>query len=508
MKKAYILLGTGILGLVLFASMLIGSAFERRALAQASAQVFDCTILENNPDGRLRMSCTLLEETPTETPADTDTPSPTDTDTPSPTDIDTPTPTDAPTATSTDTPTFTPTPTSTPGNISPFVNAPLCPSHDPTKWHGLWDAARGCHYDHEHGQNPFTAEVAAVFLDIKDFNGGLEVSHTNPSSPMEVTHKHGGYKWDINLAMPYGCAVGFEGGNVAVKGFSIQYHAFGRQDVELEVHAHSAEAFLELCKSSNPNDVGYLYINQLQEYGERVMPYQGMTLPYPNNFQPQWNGSFGPYFTVECFGQDFSVIEFNVSKFIDCRPSSGDPNNNLSKWTSKRTGGGPRPPATTLFNILFDVRDGYQRLDAQGGQGLTYPFSFRWVCGGTVYSPNACRFNNSATEIHEIKGIVPAAWDGLAGFDTDPRAGRITARGFVTSLGALNPGCTAAGENCYPIWMTGAFVGTYSSETYSPKVSNLTPQNTPERDIYFCGAVVCSETAPSAVPSGWIGENN
>jgi hypothetical protein len=30
----------------------------------------------------------------------------------------------------------------------------------------------------------------------------------------------------------------------------------------------------------------------------------------------------------------------------------------------------------------------------------------------------------------------------------------------------------------------------------------------PERDIYFCGGVQCSEESPSAVPSGWIGAEN
>jgi hypothetical protein len=30
----------------------------------------------------------------------------------------------------------------------------------------------------------------------------------------------------------------------------------------------------------------------------------------------------------------------------------------------------------------------------------------------------------------------------------------------------------------------------------------------PERDIYFCAGVPCSETTAGAVPSGWIGTEN
>ena len=105
-------------------------------------------------------------------------------------------------------------------------------------------------------------------------------------------------------------------------------------------------------------------------------------------------------------------------------------------------------------------------------------------------------------------GDIPAAWDGLAGFDTDPRPGRITAQGFVTRFGDLNPACTIAGGDCYPIKLMSAFVGRYSSELSIEKVSNPTPGNMPERDIYFCAGVPCTEESVGAVPSGWIGAEN
>ena len=44
-------------------------------------------------------------------------------------------------------------------------------------FHSLWDSDRGCHYDHEHGQNPFTPEVAATFpgFDLRELIGGVGV---------------------------------------------------------------------------------------------------------------------------------------------------------------------------------------------------------------------------------------------------------------------------------------------------------------------------------------------
>jgi len=404
-----------------------------------------------------------------------------------------------------------PTATQTTGTTGPGAaraDAPLCPSHDPNTWHGLWDSVRGCHYDHEHGTSPFTQQVVAAFpgFNLFELLGGVGIGHTNPSSPMENTHKHGGFKWQVDLAAPQGCFTGFEDGTIAVKAYAIQFHAFGRQDVEHEARNHSSVALLAFCKSDNPNDVGYMYVSQLQEYGQRVLPYQGMVLPYPDNFQPLYISPRGPYFTSECFGSDSTVIDVDGStRAVDCRDAGDTRNNNNTIWTSKPTGDGPRPLTPLLFRLLFRGRDNYQRLDITD---LVHPFTWRWVCGGSSYNPAGCRFNSSTMTVHEVMGDIPAAWDGLAGFDTDPRPGRITAQGFVTRFGDLNPGCTVAGGDCYPIKLVSAFVGRYSSELSVEKVSNPTPENTPERDIYFCNGIPCTETSSGAVPSGWIGSEN
>src|SRR5215211_7556544 len=73
------------------------------------------------------------------------------------------------------------------GSNAPYPEAPLCPdsveAHDNSLFHTLWDSTRDCHYDHEHGQNPFTSEVAATFpgFDLITLLGGVGVGHTNPS---------------------------------------------------------------------------------------------------------------------------------------------------------------------------------------------------------------------------------------------------------------------------------------------------------------------------------------
>ena len=494
-----------------------------RSLAAQSPDLSDCRVVGSLDNGNVLWECPAFpaEEQPTlepwtETPAPSDTPAaypPPDTDTPVVTSVVTPvvtltatetleitaTDTPAPTATQTVvTPVVTPTAVAL---VAPYPSAPACQEHDNGTFHTLWNSVAGCHYDHEHGQNPLTASVAAAFpgFDLLSLLGTMGVGHTNPSSPAENTAKHGGFKWDVNLAAPNGCTPGFEGGTVAVDAYAIQYHAFGPQSVELEARNHSAAALLRLCKPGS--DYGYLYVTTLQEYGQRVFPYQGQVLLYPDDFLPRWDSARGPYNTTEgygnCAGARPSLAFYNGSLNA----------NNLTVWTSKRTGpaSSPRPSVPLLFRLLFRGRDAYQSLDCAD---LTHPFTWSWACGGVAYVPAGCRYNNSTTTVHEVMGDIPAAWDNLAGWDTEPQVGRVTVSGYVNQHGQPAAVCMAPGTTCYVVEAVRAFVGRYSSDFCAVKCSNPTPGDTPERDIYFCGVVVCAETAPGARPSGWIGSEN
>ena len=387
----------------------------------------------------------------------------------------------------------------------PYPDAPLCPTHDPMAWHGLWDSARGCHYDHEHGTSPFTSEVAATFpgFDLRALLCGLEVGSCLPSGPTEHSDKHGGFKWNVQLRHPEGCA-GLEGAPIGVDGSVIQVHGFGNYAMELEASIHSVVALFRQCTTSNPNDYGYVFVSQHVSYGQVISPYQGDLLSYPYYSVPSYDTPRGPYLSVDCIGQKLP------GQRGSCRDSLAqarmfDAN---SIWTSKPTGLGPRPATSSLLQVLWRSRDTYQEFD---WNDQSYPYSFLWLCSvdGSSYIQEGCRYNNSTTQVHEIAGTIPASWDNLAGFDTDPRPGRITAQGYVTHFGELNTACTTAGANCEPIKMVQAFVGQYGSAlVYTPdKGTNIVPY-LPERDIYFCAGAPCNETSPGAVPSGWIGAEN
>lgn len=395
------------------------------------------------------------------------------------------------------------------GDIAPYPDAPLCPdsgdAHDHNLFHTLWDNVRGCHYDHEHGNNPFAPEVEAVFpgFALRALIGGVGVGHTNPSSPMENTHKHGGFKWDVTLSHSVGCQGG-EDAPTGVDALVIQYHAFGDYSVEFESRTHSAVGLLRQCQESNPTDFGYVFVNQLQDYGQRVAPYQGRILPYPDTPNPAYEANRAPYFSVSCFGNTPLCSKFSSREDVLARG-----NHATSTWISAP--GSRMDSGSRLFALLFRVRDNYQMLD---DSDWTYPFTFAWLCsgdGGVSYHPEpGCPYNNSTTRVHEVMGEIPVEWDNLEGFDMDPRTGRITADGYVTRFGKLNLSCTEPGTDCHPLKLVQAFTGRYLS-TFSlvpGEKGDFSAGNLPERDVYFCNGVVCAEDDPGAVSSGWIGPNN
>ena len=422
-----------------------------------------------------------------------------------PTAMGSPTPDPKPTVI---TPTSTRT-TGTTGPGAPFPDAPLCPTHDPTKWHSLWDSVRGCHYDHEHGTLPFAPEVAAMFpgFDLFARLGNVGVGHTNLSAAMENTHKHGGFKWNVQLHHPQPC-VGFEGATTGVDGSVIQYHGFGDYAIEAETRIHSTVALLRQCQTGNPTDYGYVFVNQLQDYGQRITPYQGTILPYPNQPVPAFVSPGGPYLSFNC-------VDLVEPYDVHCRAGFGQAQRNDAdtNWTSKPTQGG-HSDSSPVFRLFWRARDTYKEIRIDNFPSAAYPFEFLWLCSadnGATYNPAGCRYNNTTTQVHEISGAIPVEWDNLAGWDSNPAAGRVTAEGFVTRLGILNPTCTgpATETDCFPIKMVNAFTGTYGSVLVftEGKGPNIVPI-TPERDVYFCAGVPCSETSPGAVPSGWVGPEN
>lgn len=462
--------------------------------------------------------------TPTPIPSDTPTLAPpTETLTPTATITPTTIPTEVPSNTpaATPLPTITPAPTPIPGvAIAPYPSAPLCPDwgdlHDTEQFHTIWDSVRGCHFDHEHGTDPYIPAVAAKFpgFNLLALNCGREVNNCSPSSPIENTWdgKHTGFKIDVNLSSYLGCA-GFEGAAIGVDAAVIGYHTFGDYSREIIGRNHSAYILARQCKVGSPGDYGYVYVPTLQDYGQRTIPYQGDIMAFPDTPAIAYDPPRGPYISMDCVGQKAAS---SPPERGACRPSLQfvlDRNANANSiWTSKKTGDGRAAVAgNALFRLLFRVRDTMQLLD---WADQTHPFTFRYLCstdgGATFAKIVGCRYNNSTSKVQEIEITVPPAWDNVAGLDTDARAGRFSGDFMVDKFGALMPAgvCLQPNMICYHVKYVNAFVGEAGSQLIDGKFPQFSPDGQPERDVYFCNNAPCGELAPGARSSGWIGPSN
>jgi hypothetical protein len=146
----------------------------------------------------------------------------------------------------------TPTPPTTPAPGAPYAAAPLCDDHDKRTYHGLWNAAKRCHYDHHHGDNP--RAVDDLFgTSLFSLLGG-EVSHpwqTYSEAGYENDLKHAGYFWHVRRDMPCegrGCVTSFR--------VLVHQHPTGR-DAAVRHHSGVVEANVLDTETGRP---GYVQV--------------------------------------------------------------------------------------------------------------------------------------------------------------------------------------------------------------------------------------------------------
>lgn len=127
--------------------------------------------------------------------------------------------------------------------IEPYPEAPACASHNDRAWHGLWNADIGCHYDHQHGDDP--SSVNDIFgASLFDVMGGT-ISHpwqTFSAAGLENDLKHAGYFWHVRRDLPCptpGCITAFR--------VLVHQHPSGR---DAAVRHHSAAFEFQMRNAS------------------------------------------------------------------------------------------------------------------------------------------------------------------------------------------------------------------------------------------------------------------
>ncbi|MEW5987209.1 MAG: hypothetical protein AB1791_11285 [Chloroflexota bacterium] len=103
-----------------------------------------------------------------------------------------------------------------PAPIEPYAGAPPCDTHPDTEWHSLWNYTMGCHYDHEHNDDPHS--VDDILGPVGELYGGQSISYPwqtfvgsgedYPPAPepgqglLENEAKHGAYGWLVRRDVP------------------------------------------------------------------------------------------------------------------------------------------------------------------------------------------------------------------------------------------------------------------------------------------------------------------
>lgn len=440
--------------------------------------------------GATSFSCSLIVS-PSPVP-ETETAQPTDTATNPP-----PSPTVQP---------ATPTQTQS-GAIAPFANAPECLTHDATSYHSLWDSVRGCHYDHEHGDDPKLGDK--YFGTAGMLWGGQTVAYPFTSSPVENVYghpgKHQGFKWVVRTPefRPLPACGRSEQNDVLINrsDFCIiavraELHVIaGLMDIATRFHSGFVEVYACRPPYSVPNDCGTFKMgSSLIDWGQPRSPFYQTYRPRPvsNYDQPTFSIDFGDGMVMqyktdtsdfpERSGQPYiNVQQYSPSALAFYRglvPTSND-QFIIEQWSSNDYDCEPRlagePCHNPFFHLLYIVDDAPNLLDLQDIRNVHV------ICE----AGKPCHYNGTLTGLNEIGVRVLPAWDSMDGVID----GFVTWQGYTDRFG--NPRtdnvCITASPDCVPFALIHAPVGVGQK---SSGVNCLCQSF--EHDYYFNG-----------LPSGW-----
>jgi hypothetical protein len=325
--------------------------------------------------------------------------------------------------------------------IAPYPEAPLCSTHDNRAWHSLWDSARGCHYDHQHGDNPHQADDL-FGTSLFDIMGG-EVSHpwqTFNANGNENDLKHAGYFWHVRRDLPPQ-----PGQTSWISAFRllVHQHPSGR-DADVRFHSGVFEAITTDVDGARgyvqiPGmwiDFGHLLVN-----GERV-------LDVGTEAEPGRHKQHGDSGTPQ-------IIWYGASQATHVPDRRGRIDRGF----------------VSISTSVHDVWD----YTSAANPSSTDDFA--------CYPDPRCRANATALRPHLV--VVHLRRPVQSAVDPD-RDGIANWRGYTDRYGVPVEGCTSAGLDCVPVKLENVRTGVdYSCD-------QACAQSYRDYDIYF-----------GRQPSGW-----
>lgn len=291
---------------------------------------------------------------------------------------------------------------------APYPDAPACPSHDPLAWHGLWDAARGCHYNHHHGDDP--RMVDDIFgVDYLNATGGELQMWWQPAgvNPVDTARKHNALFWLVRRDQP--CTSEFGAG--CITDFRAQVHALASPVDQYRIDPatgqmggsfHVARIEARVCLLSDPNTCGIARLASRQYLGDVLV--DGQVL---------WN-----------FPDPREMFDTRTP-----RPIS------LNYWTIGQRSFSTWYPVmpSGLLRIATEFGDVWSAVNPANPTAVE-------LLGGA---------NNASNLQPHVIGIdIPARY--VARLDPDSNS-VVDYQGYVDSNGFFQDACSAAGPGCIPV---------------------------------------------------------
>lgn len=341
------------------------------------------------------------------------------------------------------------------GRPAASADLPLCPSHDPTRWHGLVDPVRRCHYDHEHKDDP--RAVDAVLGPAGRWFGGTSVSYpwqtfkgagegwpAPPTDPLlaENAAKHEGYGYGVRRGLRCRPAFDAEG---CLTDIRLEVHALATaHDATARFHSFALEA-----RGCIRGRCGIVREGGWLDYGILRL-------------------DFGkPYYTehVALAGDPAAQDTFNPVRLHKSRPNE----QRDATWYSQ-PGRWNRHLSTP--GLRFETWSPIDPTDP------TRVLSWCDVGADRKAAPG-CTANGSWLETHLVPIRVPAELDGRDG----KRDGLVTFRGHTDRYGNLRPAsaCPRVSLDCIPLVLEHMPVGYYQ---YRDDVQGIQPT---EHDVTPAG---------------------
>lgn len=350
---------------------------------------------------------------------------------------ETPVPTPTPTPQPQPNPAPEPTPAPQPGQ--PYPAAPACPPelHDKRKFHTLWDAEHGCHYDHHHGDNPHELDVV-LGTDLFTKMGG-DISYpwqTYSTTGLENDLKHAGYFWHVRKDIP--CE---DANSACITAFRtlVHQHPTGR-DATVRYHSYVFEA--------QTSDGGYFLLGGWVDFGDLHAPEGTVVVNVDGNHDSRAGNGAGRH--KQHSPTHGGIIWYGASQVrVDENYPRG------------------------FVTLSSTIHDAWDITDPQD------PAKFDdYVCYGLVSAGN-CRSNATVLRPHLIAINMIRDFDTI--IDSD-RNGRADFSGYADRYGRplANSSCTEYSPDCAPLIMRNLQTG----HNYNTANSH-TANSFREHDIYF-----------------------